>query len=274
MACDPMPTPAELAAYYANYHDDVLDEVLDQKMVKIHAGIVDLLRRRCKEAAPAVLDYGFGRGWFLRKAAMSGMEAWGVEFTEWKCERIRQWSRDAGVNVSVFSGGLKQLAELPANRFAVATLFQVIEHIPEPLPLLEALHRVLRPDGTVYLECPNNDAFFVRVKTWVRKPFKREGFYRSLNPPQHVYGYNRRSMSQLLRRVGFEPIEVGDYAMADGFHQPETLTFYPPLKEWFTSANRWSAYSFAKMGIYYTERISAPLAGAGGGLYAIARKVR
>jgi SAM-dependent methyltransferase len=269
-----MPSDSELKNYYSHYHPD--EEIpREQTIIDLHDGLVDLLVRDLgSPAAPTFLDYGFGRGFFMKKALERGMTVHGVEFSDENCERMMRYCRKNHLEAKARLTNLchNPLDTLPREAFDCITLFQVIEHIVEPLRLLASLKPILKPGGLVYLECPNEDAFYLKIKNPLRKKLDRLGFYGSLNPPQHVHGFNRRSMNTLLTRSGFEPIVIRDYPYGDGFHQPETITFYPTVMEWIGNPERWHFYTMGKTAIRVTERWVSKLGGLGGGLFALARK--
>jgi hypothetical protein len=110
------------------------------------------------------------------------------------------------------------------------------------------------------------------MKNVIRKKVNREAFFDSLNPPQHLYGFNRRSMHILLEKAGYTPIEVSDYFYGDGLHQVETLFWYPSFQEVLRNKNRWNFYGISKSLIRFFDPIASKFLGAGGGLYALARK--
>ena len=57
--------------------------------------------------------------------------------------------------MEVFAEPLKNL-QLPGDTFDVVTLLYVIEHVLEPLDLLKAVKRILKPKGLVLLRWPHS----------------------------------------------------------------------------------------------------------------------
>jgi len=271
-AAQPMPTKPELVEYYSHYHGT--DEPkIEEHLIELHSKVINELLTHCNKPSPArFLDYGFGKGAFLKKAAAMGVETWGMEFSDETCDRIEKYNAHAGTKIKTINLARVNLDSVTLPQFHCITLFQVIEHIVDPIPLIASLTRFLAPGGILYLECPNQNAFYLKLKNSVRKYFDREDFYGALNPPQHVHGFTKSSLRALIERVGLEPVKIDDYAYADGYHQPETVTFYPSVSEWLRNPNRGSLYSVAKTLIKVMEAPASRLLGAGGGLYAVARK--
>jgi len=71
-----------------------------------------------------------------------------------------------------------------ANTFDVICLNDVIEHIPDTIATMEELHRILRPDGRV----------FIRVVNW-------NSHYTAIDPT-HVSAFTERSFDFFGKRQG------------------------------------------------------------------------
>jgi len=82
------------------------------------------------------------------------------------------------------------LAQIPVEdaRFDHVLLTQVLEHIPEPAVVLGELHRVLKPDGTLWLTAPL--------------------FYAEHEKPYDFFRYTRFGLRHLLEGAGFTVREV------------------------------------------------------------------
>jgi SAM-dependent methyltransferase len=61
---------------------------------------------------------------------------------------------------TIFAEDLGAVAALHALQFDAACAFQVLEHVPEPLPFLRGMVDVVRPGGKIILSVP--DAAFMR----------------------------------------------------------------------------------------------------------------
>lgn len=128
--------------------------------------------------ADSILDVGCGTGAFL--AATDIDDRWGHE--------INPASRKAldaqGIRVAP-----RDLSELPESGFEVVTLFQVLEHVMNPAPLIDTAVRLLRPGGRLYISVPNNDGF---VGTLVNEPLNA--------PPHHPLRWRASALHHLGRQ--------------------------------------------------------------------------
>ncbi len=269
----PMPTADELAEYYKDYEITKGSDYSDTRLVEYHDKIFNyLLSRIGNKRDTTFLDYGFGTGAFLKFVAKKGFSASGVELSIQNCEQLKGYCIKNNIKVDIINSLYEPLERLSNRPFDCVTLFSVIEHVLDPVGVLISLSALQSRGGLLYIECPNNDALYLKVKNIIRKHVDREDFFDSLNPLHHLYGFNKRSMNILLKRAGYEPLEIGDYAFADGLHQVETAFWYPSPGMLLHDRNRHNFYNMAKFLIKLFDPLASRLLGAGGGLYAMARK--
>lgn len=269
----PLPSIRDLKDYYRTYCYIGDGEPAYTVNPKEHIKIINYLVSSVKNGIhPEFLDYGFGGGTFVKMIAEKGFKITAAEVNEYKCKRLTNYSKEKHLSIDTVNLSEMPCEKLGKDRYDVITLFQVLEHIPDPLQLLRSLFSTQKTGGILYLECPNNDAFYLKVKNMVRSYFKRENFYNSLNPPQHIHGFNRLSLSKILKMSGYKPIEIKDYAYGDGVHQVETRLFYPLVTEILPRKSSRNLYQFAKAIVRIADPVASRLFKAGGGLYALARK--
>ena len=94
-----------------------------------------------------LVDVGAGGGEFVYLSQRQGCQSMGLEPHQGYSEFARQ-----AYEVDVQTGGVDQLNEACAD---VITLFHVLEHLRDPLQVVQQLHRALRPDGLLAIEVPN-----------------------------------------------------------------------------------------------------------------------
>ena len=143
-----------------------------------------------KPAALRVLDVGCSRGNFLAAGTRLGFHMEGVE----PAANIAAAARAQGLTVHT---GLLADANLAAASFDAITLFEVIEHLQEPLPLLRECHRVLKPGGILVLSTGNTASWTVAAmrEKWDYFDIAKDG--------GHISFYNPRSIALLGSRAGF-----------------------------------------------------------------------
>lgn len=95
-----------------------------------------------------LLDVGCSSGSFLGSAVKLGYRAEGVE----PAPHAAQTASARGLKV--FNGLLEE-AKFSPDSFDAITLFEVIEHLKEPIGLLQECHRILRPGGVMLIGTGN-----------------------------------------------------------------------------------------------------------------------
>jgi 2-polyprenyl-3-methyl-5-hydroxy-6-metoxy-1,4-benzoquinol methylase len=138
-----------------------------------------------------LLEVGVARGDFLAEARRAGFEPLGIEPEPATAEVARQRS---GVEVLV---GWAEEVELPRSTFDVVCLWHVLEHIPEPRTVLEALLAGLRPGGLLFCEVPNAGGTMAVAQ---------RDRWAYLDPAHHVGFFDPHSMRRGLAASGYEGI--------------------------------------------------------------------
>ena len=92
------------------------------------------------QAADRLLDVGAHVGVFVDVARRRGWDAWGLEPSRWAVQE----GRKQGVNL--IQGTLHD-AELDSESFDVVTMWDVVEHLADPLDDIREAARILKPGG-------------------------------------------------------------------------------------------------------------------------------
>jgi len=151
-------------------------------------------------------DVGCSRGQFVAAAMAAGFAAEGVE----PAPQIAQAARDAGLPVRT---GLLEDQQYADASFDALTLFEVVEHLRTPLPLLAECRRVLKPGGILLISTGNAASWTAASmgEHWDYFDMARDG--------GHISFFNPRSVVRLAAMAGFD-IEYIDTARVK-FHDRE-----------------------------------------------------
>ncbi len=156
-----------------------------------------------------VLDVGCGRGHLLREFRDRGWETLGTELDDASAKFPRE-----SLGLSVKVGTLEGLGFSNAA-FDAVVLWHVLEHVPEPLPILREIHRVLRPGGVFLVAVPDFSSGEARCG-------QSKWFH--LDVPRHLQHFRRERLRRLLESAGFQVCAVANLAPEyDYFSWVQTL---------------------------------------------------
>jgi len=142
-----------------------------------------------------LLDVGCSSGAFLGAAVKLGYRAEGVE----PAARAAQTAQASGLKVR---HGLLQDAGFADGQFDAITLFEVIEHLKEPLDLLRECRRILRPGGILLIGTGN-------AASWNMAAMGARWEYLSIaKHGGHVSFYTPHSLNVLAQRAGFSVADI------------------------------------------------------------------
>lgn len=192
----------------------------------------DILARLARAGAPKaeLLDFGCGRGWFLREARTAGLS--GLAAFETSRLAVEELTRD-GFPVARPSASdpyWPDWSSLPA-RPRVVSFLDVIEHFPGdgPRAALRRLREELPGLEAIVIKVPTSEGVFFRAARAVKA--RVPGLYRQLfqvgTHPPHEHYFCRRSFELLLGDVGFAVVDLwGDRDVDDLFQR------IPPIAHW------------------------------------------
>jgi SAM-dependent methyltransferase len=140
-----------------------------------------------------LLDVGCAAGFFLDEARRRGWDAHGCELSAYAHAHATE-----ALRLDVKRSGFLDPAFTPsAESFDVITMFNVLEHIPDPAAVADRLFALLRPGGFLFLETWDPRSLFARV-LGSRWP--------TYAPPTVLYCFTQRTLGQLFDDLRWSPI--------------------------------------------------------------------
>lgn len=140
------------------------------------------------------LDVGFGNGSLMFTAQEFGFEVAGLDLRPGPVETMRRFGFEArceDLRTAIF-----------AAPFDVLSMADVLEHTPFPPQVLAAAHRLLAPQGLLFVSMPNADAFLWKaLDASAANPYWGE--------MEHYHNFGRARLHALLAETGFTPVAYG-----------------------------------------------------------------
>lgn len=150
-------------------------------------------------ARARVLDVGCAAGYFLRVLQEHGHDVHGVELSKAiAVEAIKALGEDR-VHVGTLDDAVSAMDHRPQS-FDLVTMWDVVEHIPEPQPVLRRVRELIKPGGRFLLETQNV------ASRWARLLGRRWHHYKH---DEHLYHFTPATIRRLLDDCGFRVLDLG-----------------------------------------------------------------
>jgi SAM-dependent methyltransferase len=179
------------------------------------------LKKVGAEGPYSVLDIGSHCGFFVRFASENGWKAYGVEPAPPMVRFARELNR-----VTTLEEGFFDERAHPGRKFHLVTMFDVLEHIPDPVALLSKVRARLEPGGLILCKVPHvrfylgfrrtvltlgSLGLLPKFPTFLSEPPSE--LRASEVPPffdlfEHVVHYDENGVRAVLPRAGFDRFEL------------------------------------------------------------------
>jgi 2-polyprenyl-3-methyl-5-hydroxy-6-metoxy-1,4-benzoquinol methylase len=222
----PRPDPTELYALYGEsyFHNDDSGTVGYTNYLKDEGNIRKTFKRRLarierfvsKAHKGKLLDVGCATGFFLSVADQAGWQVQGLDVSHFAAKYAAET-----FGFDVQQGSLLEL-HYPERAYDLITMWDVIEHVPDPKAYVEHIATLLKPGGLFSLATPDVDSLPAKLtgKRWVGYKLSEE----------HVYYFAPSTLTQMLNEAGFDVVDtyhVGKYVTVSLFLN--RLSMYTPL---------------------------------------------
>lgn len=141
-----------------------------------------------------LLDVGCGWGQALEYFASKGMTCRGFD----PAPEAVDYVRSRGIECVV--AGMGSMDVFRGERFDVVTLMNVLEHLSDPVRVMEEIRgKVLKPGGLLVIEVPND---FNDLQVAGQQLHQLPEWW--VSPPAHLNYFSGETLSRLLRGTGFQ----------------------------------------------------------------------
>jgi len=179
---------------YSNAADPTFIDQNEERVKTFERSLRQLARRQgfAPDGTKRILDIGCAGGAFPKAAQNLGFEAVGVEPSRWLVEKGREL-----YGLDLRQGLLKD-QHFPDCSFDLASLWDVIEHLPDPNEVIAEVHRILKPDGLLIVNYPDYGSVARKVlgNKW------------PMLLSVHLTYFTRTTILKFMQNHGFEVIEI------------------------------------------------------------------
>lgn len=199
----PVPDDEALGKFYTAFHKSDKDGgVYDAMETRMQADFPAKVRMLKSALATLgicgpgrVLDVGCGKGFFVKAAQEAGIDAQGIDLSDTGVEYARNVLK-VKARVGRIDSAKDELLR-DGGPFDVATFWATIEHVPDPIGTLRAIHDVLRSGGILLLDTGIGWDWLDRLLP---------GRVQWYDPPQHLHVFSEASMRVALEKAGFQTL--------------------------------------------------------------------
>lgn len=205
---NPQLNSSELAAHYPpEYHPFAGTPRKPTKGISRWIAMSGLHQRvrhlhNVRKTPGTLLDLGCATGTFMRYVQNIGWQTVGVE-TSAHASEIARTENGLDVRTGELIGGM-----FPSNYFDVVTLWDVLEHVPDPVQTLSTVAEYMKPGGWLIVRVPNPESI---ERRWFATNWS------GWDIPRHLTVFTYQSLVRTLNSVGlavrFRSGSSGQFAM-------------------------------------------------------------
>lgn len=140
-----------------------------------------------------VIEIGSSAGYFLNVLSLNGAEAVGLELTE----SYSNYARNLGFTVYSKPFGEMDFRE----EFDLVVMFHTLEHIFDPMSILQAIYRSLNKGGVFMGEVSNQNDWRIGI-------FDNEIVKRFHYDPYHPYYFSSETLNKYLKKCDFDDVKL------------------------------------------------------------------
>jgi 2-polyprenyl-3-methyl-5-hydroxy-6-metoxy-1,4-benzoquinol methylase len=203
----PQPNPSEIGEIYNRYYNSDCEKAETYTIIRrrfINSSWYRLWLKldgdicfHLRQGKGRLLDIGCNEGRSLGFYSQNGFQSEGLEINE----KAAAVARERGFMVHTVP--LEKFN--PSGFFDVVVLSNVLEHALDPVGMLKHVHRLLQPNGQVWISCPNV------VSLW---RYRLGRYWINWHVPFHLWHFSPRSLEEILTTAQFQILEMKTFTPA------------------------------------------------------------
>jgi 2-polyprenyl-3-methyl-5-hydroxy-6-metoxy-1,4-benzoquinol methylase len=218
---DPFPTLNTIEKHYLEKFETGNYQTLlsySDRYGEIYGDYVKWIGRHVRLSGKRTLDIGCFTGELVARLMAERADAFGVELQEGAVQiaEKRLPGRVFSINIDEANG------PFPDASLDVITLMAVLEHVQEPVKLVQRIRALLKGGGWLFLQTPN-------ASSWPARLVRR--FWPLLAPVEHLHLFSERAIRHALEEEGFDVVELRPHVKwLPAAYVYDMLQYYGP--EW------------------------------------------
>jgi len=207
----PIPSNEELYALYNNdYYQKTKPDYIqgNEKYIQYlnytFDEKLDILEKHVSSKSRKILDIGSGPGFFLRRARQRKWQVLGIEPSPIAYNHSKKH------NIPTIQKFFHQVNIKQIGKFDVIHIFDVLEHVNDPISMLKKSYSLLKRGGMIVVEVPND---FNPLQKVVQKVLGKKEYWITLSSDSknsgnldHINYFDFSTISDVLTRTGFKII--------------------------------------------------------------------
>ena len=189
---NPQWPPEELVAAYTAVEDETYVKEREGRELTFEKHLNALEKFTGPANGRSLLDVGAYIGVFVEIARGHGWLAEGIEPSSWAVSKALE--RDLPIHQ-----GTQQDMVLANRKFDVVTMWDVIEHVTDPISELRQAYQLLNPGGWLAVHTMDIDSPVARM-LGSRWPWLMD---------MHLYYFSQKTLTEMIRKCGFEVVWSG-----------------------------------------------------------------
>lgn len=226
-ASTPPPSRGALINAYQNFNAGEYSRDNFVELTRLSEKIImrDTLRAGMKKLKnKKILDYGCGGGHFLQAAKNLGMDAIGLEVDSANLNGSSSLDiRELKIDDPLF---LINDCEI----FDVILINHVLEHVSNPLEIINLLSQKLAPRGIIIIRTPDQSSVPAKIKIMLHQLGVRQWEYGFVQPPIHLHGFTKKSFEILAYKTKLTLQHLNKTSPLNELDFPTTSSYWKKLK--------------------------------------------
>jgi 2-polyprenyl-3-methyl-5-hydroxy-6-metoxy-1,4-benzoquinol methylase len=177
----------EVLSYYESLEDSAYEENRKERLFQADK-IVSVLSHYKKEGS--LLDVGAGSGIFVESARLHGYDAVGIEPSAWLQNKAKEH------RLPVVKGTFPH--QECKGPYDIITIIDVIEHVDNPVGMLQDAYTSLKKDGVIVVITPDVNSLVARVLGYKWWHFRIA----------HIGYFNKKTLHKALITAGFVKVRA------------------------------------------------------------------